>query len=102
MRDLEGVGVADDGRGEGKDARRSGGAVRQFHDLVTGKLAEPEQKALGSLRAFAGVSSFPLRVKCASLAWHAMHSALDRRGRADHDGRRGARSAGDRRRMSEI
>ena len=27
----------------------------QFHDLVTGKLAEPDQKALGSLRAFAGV-----------------------------------------------
>jgi len=48
----------------------------KFHDLVTGKLAEPDQKALGSLRAFAGVSRFPLRVKCASLAWHAMHSAL--------------------------
>ena len=48
----------------------------KFHDLVTGKLAEPDQKALGSLRAFGGVSRFPLRVKCASLAWHAMHSAL--------------------------
>jgi nitrogen fixation NifU-like protein len=35
-----------------------------------------EQKALGSLRAFAGVARFPNRVKCASLAWHAMHSAL--------------------------
>ena len=48
----------------------------RFHDLVTGKLPESEQKALGSLRAFSGVARFPLRVKCASLAWHAMHSAL--------------------------
>jgi len=49
----------------------------KFHDLVTGKRAGPAQKALGSLRAFAGVSRFPLRVKCASLAWHALRSALE-------------------------
>jgi nitrogen fixation NifU-like protein len=48
----------------------------RFHDLVTGKLPESDQKPLGPLRAFAGVARFPLRVKCASLAWHAMHSAL--------------------------
>ena len=48
----------------------------RFHKLVTGTLDESEQKSLGSLRAFAGVSKFPLRVKCASLAWHAMKSAL--------------------------
>ena len=45
--------------------------------------AEAEQKALGSLRAFAGVAKFPLRVKCASLAWHALHAALRRRRRRD-------------------
>jgi nitrogen fixation NifU-like protein len=49
----------------------------RFHELVTGKLAEAEQKELGSLRALSGVSRFPLRVKCASLAWHAMRSALE-------------------------
>jgi nitrogen fixation NifU-like protein len=43
---------------------------------VTGKLDEAHQKELGSLRAFGGVSKFPLRVKCASLAWHTLHSAL--------------------------
>jgi len=48
----------------------------RFHKLVTGTLDESEEKSLGSLRAFAGVSKFPLRVKCASLAWHAMKSAL--------------------------
>jgi nitrogen fixation NifU-like protein len=48
----------------------------KFHDLVTGKLPEAERASLGSLRALGGVSRFPLRVKCASLAWHALHSAL--------------------------
>jgi nitrogen fixation NifU-like protein len=31
---------------------------------------------LGRLAAFAGVSRYPVRVKCASLSWHAMRSAL--------------------------
>jgi nitrogen fixation NifU-like protein len=48
----------------------------QFHKLIRGELSEAEQKQLGSLRAFGGVSKFPMRVKCASLAWHALHSAL--------------------------
>ena len=51
-----------------------------FHDLVTGKLnvetdAAAKQR-LGSLRALGGVSRFPIRVKCASMAWHALRSAL--------------------------
>lgn len=46
---------------------------QKFHALVTGK--EPGAD-LGSLKAFSGVSRFPLRVKCASLAWHAMKAAL--------------------------
>ena len=48
----------------------------QFHKLVKGELSDADQKSLGSLRAFAGVAKFPNRVKCASLAWHAMHSAI--------------------------
>lgn len=48
----------------------------QFHKLVIGELDEVAQKSLGSLRAFAGVAKYPNRVKCASLAWHAMHSAI--------------------------
>ena len=49
----------------------------QFHDLVTGG-GDPEHHSdeLGKLAAFAGVSEFPLRVKCATLAWHSMHGAL--------------------------
>src|SRR3954463_1516154 len=53
----------------------------RFHDLVTGKLAEADAKDLGALRAFGGVSKFPLRVKCASLAWHTLHSALHGEGK---------------------
>ena len=49
----------------------------RFHRLVLGELPEGEQNALGSLRALGGVSRFPLRVKCASLAWHALRSALE-------------------------
>jgi nitrogen fixation NifU-like protein len=61
---------------KGKTRAEAEVLFERFHDLVTGKLPESEQKPLGSLRAFAGVARFPLRVKCASLAWHAMHSAL--------------------------
>src|SRR4051812_21729183 len=49
----------------------------KFHDLVTGKLDEAHQKELGSPRAFGGVAKFPLRVKCASLSWHPLKSALE-------------------------
>jgi len=50
----------------------------RFHRLVTGALepTDADLAALGSLRALGGVSRFPLRVKCASLAWHALHSAI--------------------------
>ena len=46
--------------------------------LLTGPVeAEGDLLAeLGSAAAFAGVRDYPSRVKCASLAWHAMHQAL--------------------------
>ena len=48
-----------------------------FHDLVTGKPAlAGKVAALGKLAVFSGVSEFPARVKCATLAWHTMKSAL--------------------------
>ena len=34
-------------------------------------------KKMGKLAVFAGVAEFPIRVKCAILAWHTMHSALN-------------------------
>ncbi|MCC6730819.1 MAG: SUF system NifU family Fe-S cluster assembly protein [Chthonomonadales bacterium] len=47
-----------------------------FHDMVTGKLGDVDPDEMGKLLAFAGVSEFPARVKCASLAWHTLQAAL--------------------------
>lgn len=50
----------------------------KVHKLVTGEdPALAKDKEMGSLRALGGVSKFPMRVKCASLSWHAMKAALD-------------------------
>ena len=62
---------------KGKTRAEAEDLFDRFHKLVMGQLPESEQASLGSLRALGGVSKFPLRVKCASLAWHALHSALD-------------------------
>lgn len=49
----------------------------QFHQMVTGAGDEqPDIDALGKLAVFTGVRDFPMRVKCASLAWHALHAAV--------------------------
>lgn len=47
----------------------------QFHALLTAGKANDE--ALGKLAVFAGVAEFPVRVKCATLAWHTMKAALE-------------------------
>lgn len=48
----------------------------KFHDLVTGKISAADVEDMGKLAVFEGVQEFPARVKCASLAWHTLHSAL--------------------------
>jgi nitrogen fixation NifU-like protein len=49
-----------------------------FHELVTGDpKVEVDASGLGKLAVFGGVREFPVRVKCATLAWHTMKSALD-------------------------
>ena len=49
----------------------------KFREVVSGKGTEAEAAALGELGAMSGVSQFPTRVKCATLAWHAALAALD-------------------------
>ena len=65
---------------KGKTLAEAEELFTRFHDLVTGKLdleKDPAaKKSLGSLRALGGVARFPIRVKCASMAWHALHAAL--------------------------
>lgn len=62
---------------KGKSRADAMALADEFQKLVTGRLeGDAERKALGKLQALAGVSEFPVRVKCASLAWHTMKAAL--------------------------
>lgn len=51
----------------------------RFHALVTGD-GPSDPSDLGKLAVFSGVKEFPVRVKCATLAWHTMRAALDGKG----------------------
>jgi nitrogen fixation NifU-like protein len=62
---------------KGKTRTEAEVLFQRFHRLVTGSLDPSEAESLGKLAAFGGVSEFPIRVKCASLSWHAMKAALD-------------------------
>src|SRR5437016_13986207 len=50
----------------------------EFHKIVTGEAPASNGKvpAVGKLSVFAGVSAYPVRVKCATLAWHTLRAAL--------------------------
>ena len=62
---------------KGKSKDDAGRLFETFHKLVTGDSRELEAADLGRLAAFSGVSEFPARVKCATLAWHTLKTALD-------------------------
>jgi nitrogen fixation NifU-like protein len=47
-----------------------------FHDMLTG-VANEQGVALGKLRVFEGVREYPVRVKCATLAWHTLKAAMN-------------------------
>lgn len=53
-----------------------------FHRMVAGSNFPPEEEleGLGKLAVFSGVREFPVRVKCASLAWHTLRAALEQAG----------------------
>ncbi len=59
----------------GKTLPQAEEMFKRFHGMVTGH--KPEGGAeMGKLKVFAGVSEFPARVKCATLAWHTLEAAL--------------------------
>jgi nitrogen fixation NifU-like protein len=62
---------------KGKTREEAEALFTRFHDFVTGH-GQPEGKGpeLGKLAVFSGVSEFPVRVKCATLVWHTLRSAL--------------------------
>jgi nitrogen fixation NifU-like protein len=47
------------------------------HDVLTAEQAEPDDAELGDLAALAGVRRYPMRIKCATLSWHALKAALE-------------------------
>jgi nitrogen fixation protein NifU and related proteins len=61
---------------QGKTIAEAERLFREFHTLVTEGPAKVDLDGLGKLVALKGVCAFPTRVKCASLAWHALHNAL--------------------------
>jgi len=67
MRHLEGLCFAHDLGAQGKEAGR-------------GPSGEVKPEEVGKLAALSGVWEFPMRVKCATLAWHTLRSALDGKG----------------------
>ncbi len=60
---------------KGKSRAEADELFAKFHDLVTGQ--GNGGVSLGKLAVFSGVSEFPVRVKCATLAWHTLKSALE-------------------------
>lgn len=62
---------------KGKSVEDADKVFDLFVGMVKGEVDADEHKALlGKLCAFAGISEFPVRVKCATLSWHAMHEAV--------------------------
>jgi nitrogen fixation NifU-like protein len=63
---------------KGKTTAEAEALFERMHELLTGNGdAEAQAAELGKLAVFSGVREFPARVKCASLSWHALHSALE-------------------------
>lgn len=65
---------------KGKSKEEAESLFETFHKLVTGDASSLSAADLGRLAAFSGVSEFPARVKCATLAWHTLRSALEGKG----------------------
>ena len=65
---------------KGKTIEEANAIYGKMHRIMTGVDAEKgdELVQLGKLEALGGVAEFPVRVKCASLAWHTMDAALKR------------------------
>ncbi|HZV12143.1 MAG TPA: SUF system NifU family Fe-S cluster assembly protein [Candidatus Kapabacteria bacterium] len=62
---------------KGKTIEEAEKLFENFHAMVSGDDNDVDKNALGSLKVFEGVKEFPARVKCAILAWHTLHAALE-------------------------
>jgi nitrogen fixation NifU-like protein len=62
---------------KGKTTAEAEQLFERFHGMVTGHAPANDAADMGKLAVFSGVSEFPVRVKCASLAWHTLLAALE-------------------------
>jgi nitrogen fixation NifU-like protein len=66
---------------KGKTVAEAEALFTRFHQMVTSPPDSQEDFSdLGKLFVLAGVREYPVRVKCASLAWHTLHSAVEKKG----------------------
>ncbi len=61
---------------KGKTLQEARSLIAQFTRMMTNP-ASPASEELGDLEAFIGVAKYPVRVKCATLAWHALIDLLN-------------------------
>jgi nitrogen fixation NifU-like protein len=65
---------------KGKTPEEAEELFAKFHRMVTSPPDTPtEEQDLGKMAVFCGVRDYPVRVKCATLAWHTMLAALDKK-----------------------
>ena len=65
---------------KGKKVDESRSLFHEFHKMILGEMdPEKEEHHLGKLTLFMGIREYPSRTKCASLAWHSMIGALDKK-----------------------
>jgi nitrogen fixation NifU-like protein len=66
---------------KGRSVAEAMGLFQRFHELLTGEAGSGtgDSEKLGKLAVFSGVREFPVRVKCATLAWHTLRAALEER-----------------------
>ena len=62
---------------KGKSIASAMALFERLHETLTGQGETDEGLDLGKLAVFEGVRQYPLRVKCATLAWHTLRCALD-------------------------
>lgn len=66
---------------KGKTIEEAEELFSEFHNMSIGNLdVDTDPNKLGKLAIFSGVRDLPARVKCATLAWHTLHSALEGKG----------------------
>jgi nitrogen fixation NifU-like protein len=61
---------------KGRSVQEARDLFARVHAMLTGKQLDDEAAKLGKLAVFEGVKKYPLRVKCATLAWHTLENAL--------------------------